>query len=276
MNHKVIVRGVGGLGNCLFQLATAIYYSKKYGHQIYLDNSSDALNYGTANYTNRQQNKCIVGQNVSYRHTIFRKLFFDDCNEDGTVIHNEYSDTKLDGSDPIIIVSGYCQNKDLFDDVRHSIIDYLLVNEPHTVHYLHNKYGCFDGHRKNIMVGIRICEDFKHMSKINGGSIQSALQCITNDSMDYNLIVICDDPKNYRDKINFYVRGNIIVVDEDDIIQFNAGFLCDAFILSESTYHYWIAYLKHSVNPTTQVVCFNDTDITNRNLALDEWIRIDY
>ena len=32
---KVIIPGIGGLGNCLFQLANAIYYSEKYNYKIY-------------------------------------------------------------------------------------------------------------------------------------------------------------------------------------------------------------------------------------------------
>ena len=76
--------------------------------------------------------------------------------------------------------------------------------------------------------------------------------------------------------IDFDIKGRIIFIDEDDITQINTGLLCNNFILSESTYHYWIALLKNSFDINTKVVCFNNTDITNKNLSLDNWIKIDY
>jgi hypothetical protein len=141
--------------------------------------------------------------------------------------------------------------------------------------YIKNKYKLMN--QKNIMVGIRICDDFKHMNKITSNSYKRALYNLVNeDDDDYNLIIIADTIQNINQMLNFNIKGNIIIIQEDDINQFNAGLLCNNFILSESTYHYWIAYLKFSIDQTSKVICFNNTDITNRNLALDDWIKIDY
>ena len=127
------------------------------------------------------------------------------------------------------------------------------------------------------MLGIRICDDFKHMNKINKNSYQKALNClIEKDDEKYNIIIISDTKQNYEKIIDFDIKGRIIFIDEDDITQINTGLLCNNFILSESTYHYWIALLKNSFDINTKVVCFNNTDITNRNLSLDNWIKIDY
>ncbi len=276
---KIIVKGTGGLGNCLFQIATAIYYAEKYKYKIYLDENSTALQYGTANLTNRTQNKTENGINVSYKNSIFYKLKFANCQEvEGKILHNDYSNNKYNVSeqDNTLIINGYCQNKDLFNDVRNNILNYLNIGDSDSVTYIKNKYD-IDESKKNIMVGIRICDDFKHMNKITSESYKKALYHLVNEfDDDYNLIIIEDTIQNVNNLINFKIKGKIIIIQEDDIYQFNAGLLCNNFILSESTYHYWIAYLKSTIDVNSNVICFNNTDITNRNLALDNWKKIDY
>lgn len=275
----IIVKGIGGLGNCLFQIATAIYYSEKYGYKIYLDDKSVELNYGTSNFTNRSQQKTINGINVSYKETIFNKLNFTNCQVTrAKIIHNDYSNNKYIPieQDNNLVINGYCQNKDLFADVRNNILNYLNVGENESLAFIKNKYG-IDESKKNIMLGIRICDDFKHMNKITSNSYKKALYHLVNEMEDdYNLIIISDTVQNINKMINFEIKGNIIIIQEDDITQINAGLLCNNFILSESTYHYWIAYLKSSLDESSKVICFNNTDITNRNLDLDNWIKIDY
>lgn len=279
VEKTIIVKGVGGLGNCLFQISTAIYYAEKYGYKIYLDADSVSLLYGTANLTDRKQIKFINGTKVSYKDSIFKKFEFINCKaKRGKIINNDYTDNKIMPSelDTNLIINGYCQNKELFSDVRNSIINYLNVGDIETVNYIKNKYG-IDEKQKNIMLGIRICDDFKHMTKITSNSYKKALYHIVNEiEENYNLIIIADKPENVNTIINFEIKGRMIIINDDDIIQFNAGLLCNNFILSESTYHYWIAYLKTSTDKNSNVLCFNNTDITNRNLALDCWLKIDY
>jgi hypothetical protein len=276
---KVIVKGVGGLGNCLFQIATAIYYSEKYGYHIYLDENSSNLHYGTSNYTNRKQCRIVDNIEVSYKNTIFKKINYTNCDEFiGKIIHNDYQDIKIlpNDEDTILVIDGYCQNKYLFSEVRNNIINYLNVYDEETINYLKIKYN-FDENSKNIMLGIRVGDDFSHMTKITKKSYKNAIFTLVNENeCDYNIIIVADNPEKYKDIIDFNINGRIILVDGDDIEQFNMGLLCNHFILSESTYHYWIAYLKTSVDKNTKVVCFNDTDITNRNLEMDDWIKISY
>ena len=64
------------------------------------------------------------------------------------------------------------------------------------------------------------------------------------------------------------------IVDENDIYQIYAGLMCKHYILSESTFHLWISYLGTINDDNKKVIIFNNTDITNRNLSLDNWIKI--
>ena len=279
-DKDVIVNGVGGLGNSLFQIATAIYYVEKYNYKLVLDDTSNALHIGTANFTDRHKAKTCDGNNVSYKDTIFNKLTYRNCSNTNNYkkIQNDYT-CNLEiprENDTAILISGYCQNINLFYEIKDSIFNYLNLFNNSDVDYIKNKYN-IDSNEKNIMLGIRICQDFKHMTKITKTSYQKALNyLVNNDETNYNIIIISDTKEDYKKMIDFEIKGRVIFVDEDDVTQINAGLLCNNFILSESTYHYWIAFLKSSIDKNTKVVCFKNTDITNRNLQLNNWIDIDY
>jgi len=279
LEKNIIIKGIGGLGNCLFQIASAIYYVEKYNYKLILDEDSSHLHTGTSNYTNRFKTKTNNGNIISYKDSIFNKLAYRKCNKNNCkVILNNYTDKLItpENNDTLIEISGYCQNLILFYEIKEKIFNYLNLLETNNVNYIKNKYN-INNDEKNIMLGIRICDDFKHMTKINKNSYQNALNCLIDAEEDnYNIIVISDTNKNYHQMLDFDIKGRIIFIDEDDITQFNAGLLCNNFILSESTYHYWIALLKNTIDENTKVICFNNTDITNRNLSLNNWIKIDY
>jgi len=76
VDRAVVVRGVRsgstGLGNTLFQIATAVYYAKTFGFDVFLDSSSPAILWGTSAFTNRDQTrKGREGERLSYLQTIF-------------------------------------------------------------------------------------------------------------------------------------------------------------------------------------------------------------
>jgi hypothetical protein len=278
-DKEVLVSGAGGLGNVLFQIATALVYVEKYNYKLVLDESSHHLHIGTANYTNRKKTKMADdGKIISYQYSIFKKLNYKNCgNIQCKIYRYDYGENIIipEENDAIIKITGYCQNINLFLEIKEKIMNYLNLLEEVDMNYIKNKYN-IKNDAKNIMLGIRICDDFKVMDKINNFSYEKALkQLVTEDEEDYNLIVISDTKENYERMLDFKIKGRLIFIDEDDIMQFNAGLLCQHFILSESTYHYWIALLKNSMDINTKVVCFEDTDITNRKLTLDNWIKID-
>lgn len=196
-----------------------------------------------------------------------------------TLIYNNYTNNKitLNDTNTTLKIDGYNQNYHLFFDIKHKLLSYFNLNDIAIQNDLCNKYN-ITSNEKNIMLGIRMCDDFKHMTKINKLSYIKALnKFISKDEKNYNLIILSDIKNDWQDKLDISsINGKIIIVDEDDISQIYMGMMCNYFILSESTYHYWIAMFKYSTDPSIKVVVFNDTDLTNRPLALPEWIHIDY
>ena len=282
MQKEIHVFGIAGLGNCLFQICTAIYYAEKYGYNIILDDNSKLLKLGTSSeyFDYRDKTKRIEGKKAGYDETILKYFTFRNlqCNFTYTDINHFYENNRilLDSNSNYLKINGWCQNYKLFYEVFDKIFKYFNFQDNSIKHYIKTKYN-IDETKKNIMIGLRIEQDFVHMNKLTSNSYNKALDMYLQDNeTDYNLIVISDTHLGREDKLNFNIKGNIIYIDESDIDQMYAGLMCSNFILSESTFHYWIAVFKQMTDPNINVICFNNTDITNRELALPTWITIDY
>jgi len=141
------------------------------------------------------------------------------------------------------------------------------------------------------MIGIRQGKDFAHMRKITQRSYHNALTYLFEHEEDLNkaersqvnLVVLSDVPDH---KIDLCSLGcTIQTIHEEDIAQIYAGLACKYFILSESTFHWWIPLLKQSLMESSKdvtsskekqvkVLVFRETDITQRPLTFEWFIEI--
>lgn len=272
-NYNVYLDGIAGLGNTLFQIATAIGYKEKYNLDIFLKSGSYEIKYGTSIIFNRIKlsNDPISNEYITYDKTIFSKFdYYDTAKNSAIELVNDYTDNIIIPSSDIII-KGYCQNIGLFKDYIHKIPEYLHLNDPVRNNYIKSKYKNLEN---SVMIGVRIGDDFKHMKKLTRNSYIKALETLKGIGVNIeNLFIISDVDNAWEifDLQNIYPATQVV---EDDITQIYLGRMCSHFILSESTFHLWIAYLCNTVNK--KVIVFKDTDITNRKLFLDDWIHIDY
>lgn len=270
---NVYFGGAGGLGNSLFQLAVAVFYCEKHGMKMYLVNGN-ALFFGTSNQYNK--NKVFVkdGQYLPYSKTIFSKLDFinpGQIDNPHDVADNNYSVSHIQSITKSIFIKGYNQNLQLFLEYAHKIPEYINIDDVYIKNYIHEKYGdVSDG----VAVCIRIGSDFAHMKSITKQSYCKALDVLKTRGQNTDKIYVISDicVKNYIDSSIAYTE-----IDESDIVQIYFGIMCKNYILSESTFHLWIAYLGTDFGKKTDknVICFNKTDVTNRNLHLDTFIQID-
>ena len=131
-----------GLGNILFQIASAIYYCEKYNYEIIL-NYSNSIVFGTSNMFGKT--KCLKDENnnyLSYDKTIFKKFkFMNSNNAYKTIIYNNFSDTRLVEPNSDILVRGYNQNINLFKEYINLIPNYLHLKDTTITNYIYNKYG---------------------------------------------------------------------------------------------------------------------------------------
>lgn len=269
-----------GLGNNLCQLATAIHYARSYNATIILNSGSDGILWGTSQLYRDRIEKDPDNQPIPYTNTIFSRLphrtlapttgpttesFF--YQYDGP-LRSPRSETT------ILQIEGLCQNKDLYEDVIPYLPFYLDLEDRTRQDLLWKKYGLRRDQTHNVMISLRIGLDFAHMVKVNHASMKKAIKVAVGKE-PCRLIVISDndDIGEWRDVLKGYSFTTVV---EDDITQFYAGLCCSRLILGESTYHYWIALCRTALFPAqTHVYVFHDTDLTNRNLSLDSWTRLD-
>lgn len=275
----VHVRGIEGcgLGNILFQIAAAIYYAEKYNYTIILKKTYSIL-YGTSNMFGRE--KMLKGESNNYKtydESIFREFIFDDNqNENSIILYNYFSDTRINPEGRDIIIDSFSQNINLFYEYLNEIPKYLYLNDPEIITYIQNKYHSIEN-TNSVCIGVRFGQDFEHRKNIiTVESYKKALEFYKLSGVEIKNIFIISDVKNTREILNLDDSYNCVEIDENDIVQIYCGMMCDNFILSESTFHLWIAYLAVAKNKEKKVVCFNNTDITNRNLHFPDWYRIDY
>ena len=275
----VHVRGIEGcgLGNILFQIAAAIYYAEKYNYTIILKKTY-SICYGTSIMFGREQ--IIKEGNNNYKtydESIFKEFIFDECqNENSIVVHNYFSDIRINPEGRDVIIDGFSQNIHLFYEYLNKIPKYLYLKDPEIINYIQNKYPVIEN-TNSLCLGVRFGQDFEHRKNIiTIESYKKALDFYKLSGIVIKNIFIISDVKNTSQLLNLDDSYNCIEVDENDIVQIYCGIQCDNFILSESTFHLWIAYMAVAKNKEKKVVCFNNTDITNRNLHFPDWYRIDY
>ena len=269
-----------GLGNILFQVASALYYHVTHHYEIVLNQDCPYIQYGNKDPRHAK----------NYREDIFARFSFDALPppERRITLTNDYQCHRYDEvtldpqlCDLDICIQGYCQHHRLFDDIRPALNEWFPWNDPVILRYLDAKYAHVDWTLPTVLVGLRIRDDFKHMTKIQPHSYQRALHHMAVDfAGGYNIMIVSDTSVGIDAALDFPLPGcpaAVEYVEETDIVQMYLGLRCSHFVLCESTFHYWIAVFRQIRDPDrTRVVCFEDTDMTLRNLALPEWERIPY
>jgi hypothetical protein len=270
----VFFSGIGGLGNSLFQLAAAIYYCEKYNFELKMVKTREIL-YGTSNMFSKTKCLKINNEFITYDKTIFNKIqCLETMPDNYIIIHNDYTDNLMNPEENNILITGYNQNLNLFNTILNKIPKYLNLEDIQIKNYIYNKYPNIEN---STILCVRIGEDFKHMNKIIPESYVKAIQYLNeNGEEELKGIFVLSDISTqlfFNNKLDSFIEIN-----EADIIQIYSGLLCKNLILSESTFHLWIAYLgmNFANYRNKKVICFNNTDITNRKLNLDNWVTLDY
>lgn len=307
----VLVSGISGLGNNLFQVAAAVYYAELYGFKIVLDQTSTSLRWGTAGFTNRDKvRRSLRGRKLSYLCTIFKSTKLGrvgaGTRHEGNLltVHNDYTAARFlphgravnESSKTSLHLTGFNQHRDLFLPTLPHLPTYLNLDAGfYTRTLLRIRYGLSSpGHQRHaIMLGVRRGADFAHMTKVGVTAYERGLRAVfetrVGHATPWTLVLLADtDVRDMRlaerasaiaAEYSPHNSVRTVVIAEDDITQLHAGLACDHFILSESTFHYWIAVLRGVVpprRPGVQVIVFKGTDLTSRPLALEGWTQLPY
>jgi hypothetical protein len=279
--HNIYINGIGGLGNCLFQIAVGIYYREKYKNYKIILNKTPEILYGTSNMFGKT--KCLQdkdGNFIDYSKTIFSKFSFAEkdsiIDNDHIILHNDFKDIIIELSKQNLLISNYYQHQNIFFPYLNKISDYLYLKDEKIINYIKSKYSNIEN---SICIGIRIGEDYKHMNKLTIDSYKKGLEYLKNIGVTINNIYIISDTLEVNKHGFNFLDYNCVEINESDIIQIYLAIMCKHFILSESSFHLWIAYIATINDLSKNVIYFKHTLTTACNLELSElknWIGIEY
>lgn len=270
----VFVKGISGLANNLYQIATALYYVKHFDCTLVLDKNSIKLAVGSSTYDDRDTRYRRNNVPLTYFDTILNRM---PVGEVPSNLPNISNTSYIPKSGDQFVISGFCQNYEFLTASFDLLFDYLNLADPMIHEAVKQKY-LINSSEVNVMLGLRIGFDYRHMTKVKNSSYARALQKVSESyppQTKLNIFVIADVKKDWEKMIPTNPQYNIIFVDEDDITQIYVGLECNNFILSESTYHYWIALLAWLRNSTNKVFYFSNTLLSGIGTP-KEWISMEY
>jgi hypothetical protein len=274
----VLVKIIGGLGNQLFQIAYAINIAKKNNHKIiYLDISafdSYKIRSFSANNLNLPSNIAILNNNViSNRHKYtfkltqisyrvlqkslktlhlkskFGELPFKFLSKFGLLYNfdNFFYETPKSKSD-ILCVYGYFQSEKYFRDIKSEIYNIFSVKiEPNEIEL---KYISLMSSYTSIAVSMRLGDDYKSSKKLNVCNKKFYIDGINELKERFEharFFIFSDDIDRAKEYLN-QDDSYIYIEDCNDYQSLRLMNKCEHFIISNSSFSWWGAFLSQSKN----------------------------
>jgi hypothetical protein len=252
VNKNVNIILKGGLGNQLFQFFTAYFLSKK----LKMNLAVDVSNYTNNNYRQFQLLNLLRTNKNYFKYNkenfFFRKLkkiyyffFFNNFKENNAFLYSE-NFKKLNNKKNINLI-GFFQSEKYFDTNRNEIIKILDFNsskrsqDKQLVSKILNS--------QSVAIHIR-GGDYINFEKVNPsyGTLsqlyyKKAIKIISKNYNNFNIYIFTDD-KSYFFKNNFLNNYKYTLVNTgSDIEDLRLMSLCKNFIISNSTYSWWGAFL---------------------------------
>ena len=239
----------GGLGNRLFQVASAYSIAKEQGKNMLIANNSERNPHS----------------NINYYQTIFQRVPMTKGNDVDEIFiepaENSLMKMDIPNSDKNLLLKGYFQDEEYFINHRMEIIDMFRMNE-RVKQYLDAKYF------QNKQVSYY----FIHIRR--GDYVNNPLY-VTDLELYYNNAIRYITQKEVGNPIHFYVVSDDIpfsrsmkllkkikhtFVTEDELATLYLMSLCKGGICANSSFSWWGSYLIE--NPD-KIVTFPDKWFTN-------------
>lgn len=280
----IIIKIMGGLGNQLFTYAFGYSQSKKNSTNLCLD----LMIYHTT-YTLR--NFMLDDFNIDFTSRLLKKGF----GRGKTIkvykfLHNaklkilnakdidekeEFAKQEFEEKKGNIYYRGYWQNYRYFDEYRQDIIRQFSLKKPSEKLKI-----LFDRALKEKPIALHIrrtdYKNFKGGKCLSINYYKESIKMMKKRYSDNVPIWIFTDDLTFCNE-SFKDEKNIVYVSEEfalsDIEEFVLMSKCTGFVIANSTFSWWAAYLAS--NNTDQYVIAPVVDFWKKDFYLDEWTTIE-
>ena len=217
----------GGLGNQLFQIATAI--------SLALENNTEPIFDVKRHDLPNQGRKC-----ENYLETIFRNLNFSSGLPIKSYYHEPYFHHKEIEYTPDMCLVGYFQSEKYFEKHADIIRDLFSVDEK-TKTNIDEKYGEILK-KRTVAVHVRRGDYLKYNDVHPPRTVEYYKKAMAAFPKDSTYLFFSDDATWCKE--NFVQDNCIFVEGEEDILDFYLISMCKNAILSNSSFSWWAAWLN--------------------------------
>lgn len=278
--NKLICCIMGGLGNQMFIYASARAFSLKQKCKLYMDiQSYDSDKFGREYLLNNflLYNKASVLSEHTFLSRIYRKVVL--RNSEG---FNSFFEA-LNSNCSNVYIQNYFQDYTVFNSIRELLKKELSLKKPPNKNWqnLRQNISQYESVAIHIRLGdyvnIGWCMDVEYYST----AIKTVKEYLKDSSKPVMFVVFSEDAhtsKKMLDSLGLDI--NCLYVTKDfnltDIEEFNLMRECDNFIISNSTFSWWAAYLgeKQKSIVVSPVIRNWIEDCWDENYFPENWLKI--
>lgn len=271
-NKYIGCKLMGGLGNQMFIIASVL---------------STCIDNGVIMRFNKKDLLVCKYRNNVYWDNYFKFINFkipfsgytkilNDKNKD----ENAYNFKKIEINSPRVSIDGYFQNINYFHKYKKYIANFFKLSN-NDLNYIKQKYSyLFDNNIKKCAIHVRRGDYVKKKHYHHNVPITYYNKCIDImnkyfDKDNCQFVVFSDDIKWCK---NNFINNNIkFIKDEKDYIELEMMRYFDGYIIANSTFSWWGAYLSHNSN--TKVLMpykWVENGKYPNGLVVNGWTKISY
>jgi hypothetical protein len=251
-NEFVTVTLQGGLGNQMFQIATAMAYAEKTNKKFIMDINISEL----------------VG--LSIRKTYWNKIHVEHDDKIDTYNWKEIKEANFAFNDlPIepgnVKLTGYFQSARYFEDQRNAIVGKFVM-----CNHVTRKDTISIHIRRTDYIGLNF------YAELNKEYFQAAIQYVQSFYSQHLTLVIFSDDLDWVKKSGWFSDFQVQFYDEPgDYEQLIAMSQCEHHVMANSSYSWWAVYLGNQTGITVAPKqWFLDSNINTNDLYLPNWIKM--
>jgi len=257
IQKNCIINVCGGLGNQLFCIAAGLAYCYKYDLKLFL--------YPTPNSRPYYWDNLLIK---------FKK-FIIETNEPIMNLYQEPSFSFIEIPPNHDGISGYFQSLEYFKNVEFIMKNCIVFNElEHLEKLMIDKYGSIF-HNQSVIVHARRGDYLEKVSTHNplpdSYYINSLIEI--KKYVENPFFILLSDDYNYWNESIIFKNENFVIVHESEEISLYLMTRCKHFIIANSTFSWWGAYLAKSITVIAPKDWFGSEGPQNwQDIYCENWI----